>query len=459
MLSSYICPDSLLEANYTPLGRGLVARSPVAAETPLLSVAWPNLLCVTDELDKNGTEFSTRVLEDGQLLHVPLPPPLIDFLSRPDVTWSSRLAAWLLWLRKSNSIDTAGIWSLYTQLLPLESEMTCLMNYRDIEAPELQDPQLISLVASQRSQLASLHSAVFSSSTGLPELKELDLAPTFEDTLWAVCMVNSRCFSETIGKEVVTLMVPAADFANHSPAPNAEYRYNIEQDAFQLVSLKQIPQGQEVCISYGCIHKSNPEMLRDYGFFIQGNLCDRIPFSSRPPPDEEESRNRYQISKSPPQPSLNATRFMAEMGIEGGVKPGPRNSQFELSGDWSSAALLPAEGDQGIANRRKVVTLLSLGAGHLRGIPKGSVAEAMAVLEMSEEEVQWERKAVAELERRCLEQLNSMPTSIQTDEELLIQGVEKLGLRRWAAVGARLESKRKLEAAAQHLRTYLGTLT
>lgn len=119
MLSSYICPDSLLEANYTPLGRGLVARSPVAAETPLLSVAWPNLLCVTDELDKNGTEFSTRVLEDGQLLHVPLPPPLIDFLSRPDVTWSSRLAAWLLWLRKSNSIDTAGIWSLYTQLLPL----------------------------------------------------------------------------------------------------------------------------------------------------------------------------------------------------------------------------------------------------------------------------------------------------------------------------------------------------
>jgi len=348
--------------------------------------------------------------------------------------------------------------------------MTCLLNYRDDEAPELQDPQLISLVASQRSQLASLHSAVFSPATGLPELKELDLAPTFNDTLWAVCMINSRCFSETIGKEIVTLMVPAVDFANHSHAPNAEYRYSTEQDAFQLVSLRDIPQGEEVCISYGCIHKSNPEMLRDYGFFIQGNLCDRIDFSTMtpplPPPKEEESRSTKESTSSTtftkssrpfPQPSVNATRFMSVMGIEGGVKPG-RNSQFELSGDWSSAALLPKDGEQGIADRRKVVTLLSLGAGHLRGIPQGSVAEAMAVLKMSEEEVQWERKSAAELERRCCEQLKSMPTSTETDEELLIQGIGKLGLRRWAAIGARLESKRKLEAAAQHLRIYAGTL-
>jgi hypothetical protein len=339
------------------------------------------------------------------------------------------------------------------------------MNYCDDEVSELQDPQLISLVASQRSQLASLHTALFSPATGLPELKELDLAPTFNDTLWAVCMVNSRCFSETVGKEIVTFMVPAADFVNHSLSPNAEYRYNTEQDAFQLVSLRNIPQGQEVCISYGCIHKSNPEMLRDYGFFTQGNLCDRInlsfPLTRTSLPDGKESASMNidrKNSRLPPQPSVNATRFMSVMGMEGGVKPG-RRSQFELSGGWSSAVLLAQGGEQGIADRRKVVTLLSLGAGHLRGIPKGSVAEAVAVLEMSEEEVQWERKATAELQRRCLEQLHAMPTSIQTDEELLNQqGIEKLGLRRWAAVGARLESKRKLEAAAQHLRTYASTL-
>jgi hypothetical protein len=120
MLSSFVCPDSLVEADYTPLGRGLVARSSVTAGTPLLSVAWPNILCVTDEIDKQGTEFSSRVLEDGQLLHGELPPPLVDFLQRADVTWSSRLAAWLLWIRKSSRDgNNAGMWSLYTQLLPL----------------------------------------------------------------------------------------------------------------------------------------------------------------------------------------------------------------------------------------------------------------------------------------------------------------------------------------------------
>jgi hypothetical protein len=119
MLSSFVCPDSLLEAGYTPLGRGLVARSPAAAGTPLLSVAWPNLLCVTDEIGKDGSDFSSRVLEDGQLLHGALPSPLVEFLQRSDVTWSSRLAAWLLWLRKSSGSGNAGMWSLYTELLPL----------------------------------------------------------------------------------------------------------------------------------------------------------------------------------------------------------------------------------------------------------------------------------------------------------------------------------------------------
>lgn len=139
-LSSFVCPDSLLEADYTPLGRGLVARSPVAAGTPLLSVAWPNILAVTDEIDKNGNEFSSRVLEDGQLLHGPLPPPLIDFLNRPDVTWSSRLAAWLLWIKKNYSSGSAGMWSLYTQLLPL------VRIRKELRSPQHPFPRSLSLI-------------------------------------------------------------------------------------------------------------------------------------------------------------------------------------------------------------------------------------------------------------------------------------------------------------------------
>lgn len=37
---------------------------------------------------------------------------------------------------------------------------------------------------------------LFSSAGG--ELRALQLADRLEDTLWAACMVNSRCFSETV---------------------------------------------------------------------------------------------------------------------------------------------------------------------------------------------------------------------------------------------------------------------
>ena len=37
---------------------------------------------------------------------------------------------------------------------------------------------------------------LFSSAGG--ELRALKLSPQLEDTLWAACMVNSRCFSETV---------------------------------------------------------------------------------------------------------------------------------------------------------------------------------------------------------------------------------------------------------------------
>lgn len=38
---------------------------------------------------------------------------------------------------------------------------------------------------------------LFSSASG--ELRALRLADSLEDTVWAACMVNSRCFSDTVG--------------------------------------------------------------------------------------------------------------------------------------------------------------------------------------------------------------------------------------------------------------------
>lgn len=43
---------------------------------------------------------------------------------------------------------------------------------------------------------------------------------------------------------------------------------------------QDIPAGAEACISYGCTHKDNEGMMRDYGFVIPGNVNDRVPFSA-----------------------------------------------------------------------------------------------------------------------------------------------------------------------------------
>lgn len=47
--------------------------------------------------------------------------------------------------------------------------------------------------------------------------------------------------------------------------------------SFQLQALHPLTAGEEISISYGAI-KPNHELLRDYGFFIPGNPCDRVRF-------------------------------------------------------------------------------------------------------------------------------------------------------------------------------------
>lgn len=88
----------------------------------------------------------------------------------------------------------------------------------------------------EREGIQGLHDSLFSSSTG--ELRALDLAPSFSDTLWAACMVNSRCFSDAAGRELLSLMVPLADMANHSTQPNAAYRLHPSTQTFTVTSTK-----------------------------------------------------------------------------------------------------------------------------------------------------------------------------------------------------------------------------
>lgn len=127
------------------------------------------------------------------------------------------------------------------------------------------------------------------------------------------CQVRSRTFSETVGGEGITLVVPFADLANHSFNHNATFSMGSDRQrwlmlaltawasllldlavvyvnvvhlphpvclatlcmtlahSFELRAVWPIAEGQEACISYG-ENKCNEELMRDYGA-LRGLTC------------------------------------------------------------------------------------------------------------------------------------------------------------------------------------------
>jgi hypothetical protein len=476
MLASVFAPHTTLSALPTSLGRGLVASTPVTAKDILLQVDWCNMLCVSDKPSR-GSAFGRRLLDDWQALHGPLPPLLAGFLLS-EAQWATRLAAWLLWLRKrsfedgmtergesGNDSDAArrgGIWGLYLQLLPTKEEMTCLMNYTEEELPELQLPYFISTAKSERRALQELHESLFAcaaaSSTIGSELSGLRLARHVDDSIWAMSVVNSRCFSESIDGEAVSLMVPCADMANHAVQPRAEYRFEAAMDAFQLVALQHVPMGEEVCISYGCVRKTNAELMKDYGFVLTANLNDRVPF-------QVAAGAKYgQQNQGLNAPSLDATRLMKAWNITASSsKNGSRG--LELVGESSPEALLSSEDGVTVAARRRVVTLLSV-APFLRNLSGEEVASSGA----ADEEIERERWSALELRDQCHAMLAALPTTLEEDLALYSTCIGencgsknpsegKVSRERYVqAVAARLEAKQMIAAAAEILDSYARSL-
>ncbi|PRW59741.1 acyl-coenzyme A oxidase peroxisomal isoform B [Chlorella sorokiniana] len=435
-LAGVLAPGGAVAARPTPLGRGLVAEQPIAKGNVLLSVDWANLLCVTDQPKQTGNAFGRRCLEDWQLLHGPLPPLLQRYLLADEGDWFLRLAVWLLWLKR----NAQGPWRLYIDLLPKE-EMSCLMNYRPEELADFQSPLIEARARVEREQIAALHERLLSSTSG--ELRVLQLADSLEDTLWAACMVNSRCFSETVDGETVSLVVPCADMANHVLSPNAGYRFVAEADAFQLQALQDIPAGTEACISYGCTHKDSLALLRDYGFVQPGNLNDRVPFNAG-----DDIASQLAGGGSSQRPSLSAPRLLAAVGL----------GQFV--GDLTPAATAAmGDGDEASAQRRLIACMMSLQP-FLRDLGRpaaGAAAAAAGLPPLPEADLARERQSVAALQVQCQALLDRMPTSAAEDEALL-SSRQQLGVRQQAAVAARLESKRLILAAADALQRYADTL-
>lgn len=87
--SSLLSPECLVRADYTQLGRGLVAKQDIPQGSRVLSIDVFNLLCVTDEPLRTNA-FGSAAQSDWQMLHGDLPPQLAAYLMSSELgaSWS-----------------------------------------------------------------------------------------------------------------------------------------------------------------------------------------------------------------------------------------------------------------------------------------------------------------------------------------------------------------------------------
>jgi hypothetical protein len=546
----------------------LLRRGEVAVAVPLTSA-----LVVTDEPLEGPSAVGDRQQAQWQIEHGALPEALADFLQQAGARWDVRMAAWVLWLageaREAAASGGGGggcspLWAHYLRLMPPPHELCSLLMYgrRDLDAAEegsssssnhhsslyhpsytptawLQLPSLIAEADSQREWSEYMHDAYFaplvgssnsnggssSAGGGLPisaaaasgasarQLRALrggkGLSPSRAASAWAQALVRSRSFSDDVGGEGLTLMVPFADLANHVPAGGgATFHLSRDGRAFHLRALRSVPSRSELTISYG-ERTHNAHLLRDYGFVVPANPYDRLDFAAFLqeaavaaggggsfggvvlPGGGGGGSNTNSNPVVDPSLTLNAASLLEYAGFGGDPNNEP-DTVRPLSGGSSTSASAYDNAADALAKRQRLVrrrcVLLSLptrnvsphaspsGAGFNPASALFSWASSAAAppppLPLNKRDRPAERAAAAKLLAALDAQLASLATSARTDEDLLLEGradvegdgslggrarggaTRPLTPREGTAVRARLEHKRLLLEARAVLRGY-----
>lgn len=228
---------------------------------------------------------------------------------------------------------------------------------------------------------------------------------TRDEFLWAWCCMQTRYFDTRFGAEHTHSMIPLADMPNHTPAPNMRWHSEATQ-GMVMTALRPIAAGEPLTISYS--HKSNAELLSDYGFCIAQNPYDRTEI------------------RLPPWPAGHPCQALAAgLGLE---RPDGRRA-FRVRASASHAAT------------RDLWAWLRLGAlssEHTMDHPEAALDAARA----GPLDPENERRARATLAQACTERLAEFATSVPEDQQLLQDGTQPWPLRQM--VQARLGEKQLL---------------
>jgi len=92
---------------------------------------------------------------------------------------------------------------------------------------------------------------------------------TADDLMKASILSDSRTFAVKIGGKFELIMAPISDLFNHNPKSNAMWRYDSDNDCFEIYASKDIKKGKEVSLNYGT--GGNSKYLFEYGFTMNNN--------------------------------------------------------------------------------------------------------------------------------------------------------------------------------------------
>ncbi|RNE99165.1 SET domain containing protein [Trypanosoma rangeli] len=175
-------------------------------------------------------------------------------------------------------------------LLSCPSEYPTVPSFWDWDdLAELEGLDVLDDVLAKRAQLVQYHTTVmtvlpliyeaFAGSCRLGKENFLDCF-SIEAMMWARATFDSRAFNLNVDGRVVLALVPVADMINHHNHSNVLVR-KVEPDGGDFVmqigaSLTAEDVGRELWMSYGPLQ--NWELLQFYGFVMEENEHDRLPF-------------------------------------------------------------------------------------------------------------------------------------------------------------------------------------
>jgi len=184
----------------------------------------------------------------------PFPPDFLDpqYWDEIHEYWNLRMALRLIYEKRRGEESK---WYQYIQILPTNFDVPLLFSQDELK--ELQDPLFIHEVEIEQKyfEYERRRMADF-----------MPLPPSKEELGWALACAGSRTFTADFGdgRPVGQCMCPIADMVNHEDEAEPAFRWNPEEECFELFAPRSRQRGEEICISYGDVNGKH--LLHYYGF-------------------------------------------------------------------------------------------------------------------------------------------------------------------------------------------------